>query len=67
MYRRVLHEQLSFGSSDYLDGDTRALLRGVSIVENLVLELADPRCLAASGERTRVPNDHKACQEEQIL
>lgn len=30
MYRRVLHEQLSFGSNDYLDNDTRALLRGVS-------------------------------------
>lgn len=29
MYRKVLHEQLDFGSSDYLDGDTRALLRGL--------------------------------------
>jgi hypothetical protein len=32
MYRRVLHEPLSFDlGGDYLDPDTRALLRGVSM------------------------------------
>jgi hypothetical protein len=29
MYRRVLHEDLTFGNGDYLDGDTRSLLRGL--------------------------------------
>jgi serum/glucocorticoid-regulated kinase 2 len=29
MYRRVLHEQLDFGPSDFVDADTRALLRGL--------------------------------------
>ena len=43
MYRRVIHETLKV-NDDYLDNETRALLRGVSNLHLACLVKANARC-----------------------
>ena len=65
MYRRVIHETLKV-NDDYLDNETRALLRGVSNLDLACLVEANVTCLA-TAKRPRVQNDHGQSEEVQIF
>ena len=65
MYRRVIHETLKV-NDDYLDNETRALLRGVSNLHLACLVEPNVRCLA-TAKRPRVQDDHGQSEEVQVF